>query len=67
MPFLATWTDLENIIQSEVSQTKTNVIWYHLYVESKKNDTNQLTYKTETDSQTEKTNVWLPKGWWGEG
>ena len=34
--------DLEMIILSEVSQTKTNIIWYHLYVESKKNDTNEL-------------------------
>ena len=34
MPFAATWMDLEIIILSEVSQTKTN-IWYHLYVESK--------------------------------
>ena len=44
--------DLEIIILSEVSQTKTNIIWYHLYVESKKNDTNEFIYKTETDSQT---------------
>ena len=28
--------DLEIIILSEESQTKTNIIWYHLYVESKK-------------------------------
>ena len=27
-----------------------------------KNDTNELIYKTETDSQTWKTNLWLPKG-----
>ena len=27
-----------------------------------KYDTNELIYKTETDSQTQKTNVWLPKG-----
>ena len=26
-----------------------------------KDDTNELIYKTETDSQTLKTNVWLPK------
>ena len=26
-----------------------------------KNDTNELTYITERDSQTERTNVWLPK------
>ena len=28
--------DLEIIIPSEVSQTKTNNMWYNLYVESKK-------------------------------
>ena len=31
-----------------------------------KNNTNELIYKTETDSQTQKTNLWLPKGK-GEG
>ena len=32
-------------------------------MESKKNDdTNQLIFKTETDSQTLKTNLCLPKG-----
>ena len=25
-------------------------------------DTNELIYKTKTDSQTSKTNLWLPKG-----
>ena len=34
----------------------------------KKNDTNELIYKTEIVSQTEKTDLWLPKGkGWGEG
>ena len=27
-----------------------------------KYDTNELIYKTETHSQTQKTNLWLPKG-----
>ena len=27
-----------------------------------KNSTNELIYKTETDLQTWKTNLWLPKG-----
>ena len=33
MPFVATWMDLEIIIQSEVNQTKMKIIWHHLYVE----------------------------------
>ena len=62
MPFAATWTDLEIIILSEISPRKTNII-YHSYVESNlKNNTNELIYKTETDSQILKTNFWLPKG-----
>ena len=36
MPSAATWMDLETIILTEVSQRKTNIILYHLYVESKK-------------------------------
>ena len=51
MPFSATWMDLEIIILSEVSQTKTNII-YHLYVECKKKGTNELIHKTEIDPQT---------------
>ena len=30
-------------------------------------DTKELIYKTETDSQTLKTNLWLPKGKCGAG
>ena len=30
-----------------------------------KNDTNELICKTETDPQTQKTNLWLPKEKWG--
>ena len=38
----------------------TNIIWYCLYIESKKYYTNELIYKTETDSQTESMNLQLP-------
>ena len=34
MPFVTTWMDIEIIILSKISQRKTNIIWYHLYVES---------------------------------
>ena len=32
-----------------------------------KNDTNELIYKTETDSKISKINLWLPKGKRGRG
>ena len=35
MPSAATWLDLKIIIPSEVNQTKTNIIQYHLHVKSK--------------------------------
>ena len=56
--------DPEIIILSEVRQTEKDK--YHMMLlicgTLKKNDTNELIYKTETDSQTQKTEVWLPKG-----
>ena len=33
----------------------------------KKNDTNELIYKTEIESQMQKTNLWLPGGKHGGG
>ena len=62
MPFAAMWMGLEMIILNEVSQEKGN----HLYVKSKKNKTNELTYEAETDSQTQRRNLWLPMGKDGE-
>ena len=60
MPFAATWMHLEIIIPSELRERQ---ISYHIpYMWNLKNDTNALTYKTEIDSQTVKTNLWLPKG-----
>ena len=35
MPFAATWMALEMIRLSEVGQTETDTVWYHLYVEPK--------------------------------
>ena len=51
MLFAATWMDLEMIILSEINQRKSNIIRYHLYVESKK-EAKKLIYERETDSQT---------------
>ena len=35
-----------------------------IYMWNLKNDTNEPIYKTETDSQTQRTDLWLP---WGRG
>ena len=37
-----------------------------IYMWNLKNNTNESVYKTETEWQAEKTNLWLPKGK-GEG
>ena len=50
MSFTATCMDLEITMLREVRERWSNM-WYHLYVESKK-DTNELSYKTEIDPQT---------------
>ena len=49
MPFAALWVDLEIIIPSEGSQRKTNIM-IALIRGIKKNDANELFYKTEIDS-----------------
>ena len=42
-------------------------ISYHLYVASEKTtDTNELIYETESEAQTSKTKLWLPKGKGGD-
>ena len=70
-PFVATWMDLEIIIQSEVRQTErdkymiADISTNEIY--KKKSDTDELTYKTEIDSQTQKANLCLPKGKGGDG
>ena len=52
--------DLETLILSQSDKDKNSIT----YMESKKKDTNELIYKTETDSQG--TNLWS-SGEKGEG
>ena len=33
LPFAAMWMDFEGIMLSDISQTRTNIIWFHLHVE----------------------------------
>ena len=40
LPLAATWMDLEDIMLSEMSDGKTNTLWYHLNVEPKTVDQN---------------------------
>ena len=57
MPFAAIWMDLEIIILSEVNQTKTDIIWYHLYVEYKKTIRINLFIKTK-QSKKKEVDIW---------
>lgn len=50
MSCAALWMDLEMIPLSEITQT--NIIWYHLYVESKKKKKNKWTYLQNRKRQT---------------
>ena len=56
MPFAATQMDLE-ITLSEVSQRQISYGITHIWNLIFKKDTNELIYKTETDSQKSKTNL----------
>ena len=59
MPLAATWIDLENIILNEVSQTvKDKYYMIMLICSNKKNDTNELIYKTEIEEGTY-VHLWL--------
>ena len=45
--FATTWNDLEGIMLSEASQTKTNTTWFHLPVELR----NKANEQIETNEQ----------------
>ena len=67
MPFLAAQMDLKIIKLSEVSQRQISYDITYMWNLKKKNDTNEIIYKTHIDSQSEKTNLWLPNGKEREG
>ena len=50
----------------QARQRKASIIWYHLYVESEKQDTNELIYKTEIDPDIE-NKLMVTKGEGGGG
>ena len=51
LPFLTIGMDLDSIMLSEISQRKTNTVWYHFYVKSKKIQQCTESNKKEADSQ----------------
>ena len=66
MSFATIGIDLDMIILSEVSQIKTNITWYHLCVESKK-DTNALIEKRNRFTDRKQTCDYQRGKTWGEG
>ena len=59
MPFAPTWMDLRD---SHTKSDKEKQLLFIISMCNLENSTNQLIYKAETDSQTQKTNLQLPKG-----
>ena len=52
MPFAAMWMDLETILLSKISQTEKDKHHMTSHIcEILKDDTNELVYKTEVESQ----------------
>ena len=65
MPFAETWMDLEIFILTK-SERERQISYDILYMwKLRRNDTNELIYKTETDSQTIENDL-RGKGW-GKG
>ena len=68
MPFAATWMDLETIILKLSQSERERQMPYDITdMWNLKYDTNETIYETETDSHTERTDLWLPRGRGGDG
>ena len=67
MPFAVTWMDLEIIMLNEVCHLEKKYHLISLTCGIQKKDTNELIYKAETDSQTQKQPYSYQKGKWGGG
>ena len=63
VPFAEMWMDLETVIQNEVSQkekTRCHIILHICGIQ--KNGTDELICKAETETQMQRTNVWVLRG-----
>ena len=59
MPFAATWMDIEMIVLSEICQKKKDKYMISLTGGIYNSDIHVLIYKTEINSQTQKTSLQL--------
>ena len=64
MPFAGTWMGVEMITLSEVSERERQISYDITYMRNIKRDTNELIHETETDSETWRTDLWLPRRRW---
>ena len=64
LSFVIAWMDLEGIVLIEISRRKTNSIWFHLYVESKEQNKQQIKLK-QTHKHRKQTDKWQRGGVWG--
>ena len=62
MTFPATWIELEILILSDVRQKKAEIPHDITYMWSPKHGTDEPIYRAEADSQTWRTDLWLPRG-----
>ena len=66
MPSAATWMDLEIIILSQTSQKEKETPHDSTYTWNLKYNKNEYMYEAEADSQTQRTNMWVPRQGVGE-
>ena len=57
--FAETWMDPETVTQHKVNQKKS---YSYIYVELEKTVIYNPIYKAEIDTQTQRANVWTPRG-----
>lgn len=62
MSVVTAWMDLEDIVLSEVSRRERQMLYDITYLWNIINDTSEVIFRTEIDSQTWKTILWLLKG-----
>ena len=54
--------DLETVIQSEVSQREKQISYINAHMWNLKNGIDDLICKAEIETQTWRTNIWIPRG-----